>query len=239
MNIGAGLPQASAYTYTWGAVNADINSISQNKQNILVSFPTAGTAIITLNIQLLITGCATTDSFETNVSSSTSPSSGISYSAPTFTCTDNTADSYRWGYDNGVTLDSSIIPGETSQTYNQPTPDFTHGYYWVMTDHGGCLQKEYYIKPPSVQVSYTSVEHLEFLLFPNPADTKVFIEVKGLNTNSDVSMKLYDLLGKEISATVLVNGKGTIDVSGLAQGIYSVVLVRDGMKMGAKTFIKN
>ncbi len=239
MNIGAGFPQPPTYIYTWGAVNADINSISPNKQGVLVSFPAAGTGLVTLTVQLLTTGCAITDSFVTGVGSSESPSSGITYSAPTFTCTDNTADSYQWGYDNGYTLDSSIIPGETSQTYNQPTPDFTHGYYWVMTVHGGCLQKAYYTTPPAVGVSYTSVENLEFILFPNPADSKVYVQVNGLNNSSTVSMKLYDVLGKEISAATLVDGKGSIDVSGFAQGVYSVVLIKDGMKIGAKTFVKS
>ena len=239
MNIGVGLPQPVGFTYTWGAINADINSISQNKQNVLVSFPTAGAAMVTLTSQFQLTGCAISDTFVTNVSSSESSASGISYSAPTFTCTDNSADSYQWGYDNGYTLDSSIIPGETSQTYNQSSPDFTHGYYWVMTLHGDCLQKAYYVTPPSVNVAYTSVEHLEFILFPNPADSKVFIDVKGLNSNSEVRVKLIDMLGKEITGCQLISGKGSIDVSGLAQGVYSVVLVKDGMKLGARTFVKN
>ncbi len=239
MNIGTVLPQPVGFVYTWGAINADINSISPNKQGALVSFPAAGVAMVTLTSQLLLTGCAVSDTFVTSVGSGESSASGITYSASTFTCTDNSADSYQWGYDNGNSLDSSIIPGETSQTYNQPTPDFIHGYYWVMTVHGGCLQKAYYVTPPSVEVAYTSVEHLEFILFPNPADSKVFIEVKGLNNNNQVSVKLFDMLGKEITGCALVSGKGSIDVSGLAQGVYSVVLVKDGMKMGARTFVKN
>ena len=108
-----------------------------------------------------------------------------------------------------------------------------------MTVHGGCLQKAYYTTPPAVGVSYTSVENLEFILFPNPADSKVYVQVNGLNNSSTVSMKLYDVLGKEISAATLVDGKGSIDVSGFAQGVYSVVLIKDGMKIGAKTFVKS
>ena len=239
MNIGAGIPQPVTYIYTWAAFNADINSISANKQNVLVSFPTAGPAVVTLTTQLMITGCSMTDSFVTNVGSAESPTAGITYSAPTFTCTDNTADSYQWGYDNGYTLDSTIIPGETSQTYNQPAPDFTHVFYWVMTNHGGCLQKAYYKTPPAVEVGYTSIENMQFILFPNPANSTVNIKVKGMNNSSEVSVQLYDLLGNEISGSALLDGNGSIDVSGLAQGVYSVVLVKDGMKMGARMFVKN
>ncbi len=239
MNIGAGIPQPVTYVYTWRAYNADINSVSANKQNVLVSFPNAGQAVVTLTTQLMITGCAVTDSFVTNVGSSESPAASITYSAPTFTCTDNTADSYQWGYDNGYTLDSSIIPGETSQTYNQPSPDFSDVFYWVMTNHGGCLQKAYYRTPPSVEVGYTSIENLEFILFPNPANSIVHVRVKGLRNGDDVHVKLFDLLGKEISASALVNGNGDIDVSSLAQGIYSAVLVKNSMRLGARMIVKS
>ena len=239
MNVGAGVPEPPGFQYTWNAFNAQIFAMSGNKQNLLVSFPSAGTATITVTSEFFLSGCVVSDTFIANVGSSVAPSAGVTYSAPEFTCTDGSADSYQWGYDYGLTLDSTLIPGATSQTYNAPSPDFASNFYWVLTTHGGCLQKTYYRTPPSVEVAHTSVANLAFILFPNPADSKVYIQIKGLNNSDEVSVKLYDMLGKDIQGCLLADGKGTIDVSGLASGVYSVIFVKDGMKIGARTFVKN
>ena len=240
MNIGAGIGQPNGFLFTWNAVNAQIYGISPNKQNILVNFPSAGTATISVTSKFLLTGCAITDSFVANIAGSSAPGvAGVTYSAPDFTCTDGSADSYQWGYDNGYTFDSTLIPGATAQTLSLASPDFANNFYWVMTVHGGCIQKSYYRLPPAVGVGHTSIGDLSFTLFPNPADAKVYIEVKGLTRADGLSVKLFDMLGKDMQGCLLVDGKGSIDVSGLAPGVYSVMFIKDGMKIGARTFVKN
>ncbi len=239
MNIGAGVPQTDGFLYTWTATNADIYAIGSNMQNMLVNFTASGTAVIRLTTELVITGCSVTDSFVTNVGSSASPNASVLYTSPDFTCTDGSADSYQWGYDAAGTLDSTLIPGATSQTYTLASPLVSSRFYWVITSHGGCLQKAYYNLPPAESIANAIVGNFEFALFPNPASRKINIEVKGLNSNDEISVKLFDMLGREMQGCPLSAGKGEINVADLAQGVYSVILVKDGMKVGARTFVKN
>jgi hypothetical protein len=48
-----------------------------------------------------------------------------------------------------------------------------------------------------------------------------------------------DMMGKEIEISTLVNGKGSINVSNLASGVYSVMFVNNGVRIASRTFVKN
>lgn len=237
-NFGAGTAPASGVQYMWGEYNADIFATSPDHENALVSFPDSGTAYVTLSATVLSTGCIITDTFVAHLSSSISPEPIVEYYTNELICTDNTADNYQWGYDDAVTLDSTRIQGATFQDYYLPFPDFNNRYYWVMTLHNGCLQKSYY-NSPATGVKTVVVNNMEILLYPNPADSKIFIEVKGENNLDDISVQLYDMLGKNTKGCMLVAGKGSLGVSGLASGVYSVMLIQNGIKLGATTFVKN
>ena len=236
-NFGVGVPPPAGIDYTWNAYNAAIYSQSPDKENSLISFPSEGTAIITLSATVLNTGCIITDSFVVDVTSSVSPKPVVDYYASEFVCTDNTADSYQWGYDDVVTLDSTRIHGETFQDYYISSPDFTTRNYWVMTLHNGCLQKSYY-NTPIAGVKHVAANNPEILLYPNPADSKIYIDVKGINNSNDISVQVYDMLGKNIRSGSFFAGKGSVNISDMAPGVYSVMLVQNGGKIGSATFVK-
>jgi hypothetical protein len=235
-NFGAANGQPSGVTYTWTAINATVDAMSPNRQNALISFPEPGLAIVKLTTNVLASGCVMTDSFRATISETVAGDPEVKYYNSTLICTDNTADSYQWGYDDVTTLDSTAFVGENHQDFYLPAPDFTHRAYWVMSSHGGCLQKSYYNAPLSAGPAVVNTADIR--LFPNPADSRINIEVTGSNKLSDVNVKIFDMLGKTVYDGTLVNGKGSVNVADLSAGVYNVLILQDGNKLGAKNFVK-
>ena len=54
-----------------------------------------------------------------------------------------------------------------------------------------------------------------------------------------VELKMIDIYGKDIQAGKLVNGKGSMQISELPSGLYSVLIFNNGVKIGSKVFVKN
>lgn len=235
-NFGAALPPTTGVVYTWGAVNAEIYAQSANRQNILVNFPTAGVAYVTLTTSVASTGCFIQDTFKAVIGADSAFTPTVQYYAGELICTDNTASSYQWGYDDVTTLDSTRIFGATQQSYYQPSLD-VNKRYWVIAGKKGCFQKVYYEVPTNVGGAQAGI--IDVRLFPNPADSRINIEVKGLTANDNITIKLIDMLGREVETGALVNGKGSIDVSKMASGVYSVMFFNNDVKLTAKTFVKN
>ncbi len=238
LNFGAASAPDTGMSYTWTAENAEVYATSSpDKQRALVNFINPGTATVRLTTQIVSTGCFVVDSFVATVNASDTVMPEISYYGDELVCSDNTLSSYQWGYDEEGTLDSVLLPGEIMQSLYLPVPDFTGRKYWVMVERGGCYHKVYYNAPANV--GPVSIRTLGMVLFPNPANSTVNIEVKGITGGEQMSVRLIDMMGKELQNVELANGKGSINVSNLASGVYSVMLLNDGVKVASRTFVKN
>jgi len=236
-NFGAEQAPPAGLNYAWSATNANVYATSPDRQNAVVNFDTVGTAIVRLTTQITATGCFVTDSFVVTVNSTPAYTPEVKYFAEELICTDNTSTSYQWGYDDAVTLDSNIIPGAIQQSYYLPDPKFTTRNYWVIAGRDGCFQKVYYNKPTGVDP--VAVGTVDVKLFPNPATATLNIEVRGITSSDVVSVKLVDMLGREIETSLLRNGKGNLNVSELSAGVYTVMFINNGMKVASRTFVKN
>ncbi len=236
-NFGADTTEPAGAHYIWSAANAIVYAVSQNRQYCLINFNSAGTNMVTLATEALATDCSSYDTLVFNIGPGESPNPVVVYYAPEFVCKDNTAGSYQWGYDDAVTLDSTLLPGMVNQNYYNQNPDFLKKYYWVMTYHNGCLQKSYYNAPTGI--AGVSDNNMEILLFPNPAGQEINMEVKGMNRPDNIDATLYDILGKERKTTVIENGAGSFGLSGLPPGVYMIMLSRNGERLGSRVFVKN
>ncbi len=236
-NFGAEQSPAAGLSYAWSATNADIYATSPDRKNAIVNFTAIGTAVVRITTQITNTGCFVTDSFVVTVNSTPAYTPEVKYFGNELICTDNTSATYQWGYDAAVTLDSNIIAGAIQQSYYLPTPDFNGKRYWVISQRDGCFQKVYYNTPTGVEP--VTVGMIDVRLFPNPANSLLNIEVRGITGNDELVIKLVDMLGKEIETAKLVNGKGNLDVTNLSSGVYSVMFINNGMKVASKTFVKN
>jgi len=239
-NFGAMLPAPAGIVYNWSVTPGDsVVAVGAFGQYAIISFNSPGHAVVTLSAEIVNSGCVIADSFVTTIGSSVSSDPGVQYYLNEFACTDNTQDSYQWGYDDIITLDSTMLIGEINQTYYNPHPDTLSKNYWVITTKNGCSQKSYYTFSATTGVANVNANATEVLLFPNPADSKVNIVVKGLNGAGTTEVKLLDMFGKEIKTTDLVNGRGAFDVSELPAAVYSVLIFDNNTKIGSKIFVKN
>lgn len=237
MNFGADSPEPKGGRYVWSAENAIVYAVAKNKQNCLISFPGVGVSTIRLSSQTQFSDCMSEEKLTFNISSEVSSYPEVIYYAPEFVCKDHTVDSFRWGYDDVVTLDSTLIPGAVNQNYYEPSPDFTYKNYWVLTYHQGCMQKSYYNMP--TLVNSAGADGVDIKLYPNPADATVNIMVSGINRSDIIGYRLVDILGKERATGDLVDGKGSIRLSGTVPGVYMVLFTRNGVSIGTKVFVKN
>lgn len=85
----------------------------------------------------------------------------------------------------------------------------------------------------STTLSVNDEQTHEFSLYPNPAQTTLF--VKPLVPGKMVDLYIYDLNGKIKQISF---GKNDISVLGLTNGVY-VLQVRDGEKISSYKFVKN
>jgi len=237
-NFGTVAPQAAGTVYSWSTVNAAIYAISPDHQYCLVNFNEAGTSWVILSVGSPGTGCFESDSMVFHVSTLQSPAPVVVYYAPELICHDNTAESYQWGYDDAATLDSTVIPNAVNENYYLANPDFLNKYYWVITNHGGCLQKSYYNAPEQVG-SATLVGQAKFTVYPNPATDAVNIEVPGNGNSDNTDVRIDNMLGEHVLKGQFIGKKGTLSLADLPSGTYLLFLINNGEQTGATTIIKN
>lgn len=73
-------------------------------------------------------------------------------------------------------------------------------------------------------------------IFPNPATDNITIKYVG--EKKRLRAKVYNCIGQLVISTEIQN-EGNINVSGLSEGIYSIIVYNDNLKVGNKKFIKS
>lgn len=127
-------------------------------------------------------------------------------------------------FDGHNNSDTAFVPGGGIPPLNAP------GYYKIAG---------YYIDDVSVTLDTTTgvneIEQTTFEVYPNPAKEKITIETADHRPQTIV--KLFDITGREVLITSLTASRTTIDVSGFAGGIYTAVLLEDGVAVGRRKII--
>jgi len=235
-NFGASIAPPSGTTYSWTVVNAVISATGSDGQFILVNFPNAGNASVILSYSQAGTQCAVSSVSNVTVGAGPSPSGYVLYNNAQFVYTDNTVDSYQWGYDNTSTLDSTIIAGATFQSYVNATPDYADNYYWVLTTKDGCMQKTYFNAPTAI--TNISSGNAGLKLYPNPTTNTLNIDLVNIQ-GSAATIAVTDMMGQTVIKQSVTTSSANIDVTNLPAGCYIVNCTQNGMKLGAERFIKN
>ncbi len=235
-NFGAAtLPPANTL-YNWTAVGATVWAQGAGHQYALVSFPTTGTAVVTLTASIAGSACASRSTVTVTVGSGIAQVPEVSYFNSHFVCTPSNEDSYQWGYDDANTLDSTILIGEINQDYLNTSPDFYNKDYWVMTTLGDCLQKTYYHTPTAIQ--NVNREVVSISVYPNPANTIVNVAISA-TSQSNIQVEVSNIMGQKVDAIWATDNKATIDVAALPTGTYLIVCYRNGIKIATSRFVKN
>jgi hypothetical protein len=235
-NFGAaGLPPAGQ-NYHWTAQNATVWATGAHGQYALVNFNTPGTATVTLVSNLSAFTCVTNNTYTVNVGTGVSDAPQVVYFTGQLICLQTDEDSYQWGYDDGITLDSTLLVGENNPNYFVTDPNVTGRYYWVITKRGDCMQKSYYRVPTGI--TNINSEVAEMKVYPNPTSEMVNVEIN-TTQEGNYEVRVLNLLGQNLEVAPMANHKASINVARLASGIYLVDCYRNGVKVATQRFIKN
>ena len=123
---------------------------------------------------------------------------------------------------------NSTLQHQYSFTDNSPVRG-TNYYRLRQVDNNG-----YFVDSKTVTVSFNGT--LLFTLYPNPAASVVHVN---LSSSSPATIVMYDMNGKAIAQKEVSSGVSsqTIDVSKLAAGTYTIVLLQDKRQQSLK-FVK-
>ena len=134
------------------------------------------------------------------------------------------------------TLDSSLLDRETNQNYTNANPDFTHKYYFVITQRAGCEQKSYFIVPTGVKDVTASMGDMK--LYPNPSNAFVNVEISN-TSGGKYKIDVVNMVGQKVLSEDMSGQKATFDVANLTSGVYFVNCYRNGVKFATAKFVKN
>lgn len=83
-----------------------------------------------------------------------------------------------------------------------------------------------------ITVSEKQVNHVRLIVYPNPANEIIKINV---NNGQNINYEIYNLLGE-----LVLKGSGeTINTETLPKGIFTLCAEVDGKKIGFEKFVKN
>lgn len=236
-NFGTSSVPPAGQVYHWTAVNATVWATGAGGQYCLVNFNNPGSAVITLKSNVAGISCITNSSYSATVGATgaVSDKPQVVYFDGQLICLQSDEDSYQWGFDDDVTLDSTILAGEINPNYFITALDM-HRLYWVITMRGDCMQKSYYNAPTgitNVNADQTSVK-----VYPNPANDYINVEIS-TTVVGNYEVEVLNILGQKLNKTPVTDHKAMIDVKGLPAGYYLVDCYRNGVKIAAQRFIKN
>ncbi len=78
----------------------------------------------------------------------------------------------------------------------------------------------------------------QFTLYPNPAQSMIYVSSPDASTGSHGSLTLYDLRGQIVLTKQIVNETTGIDISGLKPGVY-FVRISDNRMTRVLKFVKD
>ena len=219
-------------------MNGDVFAMGKNHQYALVKFPKAGSASVTFTYTIGRTNCVVSKTIPVTVGAASGAfsASTIIYADGQLQYLDNTVSTYQWGYDNYATLDSTLLPGATFQTYLLNNPDFNHNYFWVIVTKNGCSKKIYYNAP--LAVTNANTDHINMHVFPNPGSNIVHIELDTPQAFGGM-VTLTDMTGRVVSSQPASGTNIEFNVTNLPSGCYLITCIREGMQFATTRFIKN
>ncbi len=234
-NFGAYEPPATTWNYVWSATNAEIFAEGNGHQYSLVNFNHDGFAQIFLESYRIGYNCPGRDTFSVMVGDVDNLNLSVIYNSGVFLATGDMA-SYQWGYDDANTLDSSIIAGETTQTYLNASPDFTRRHYWVITTKEWCAQKTYFNAPLGItNVNDAVASGLQ--VFPNPNEGTFKIQTEG-SIGEDARIVVTDLAGAVVfESTAKVGASMEVQLN-QPDGVYMISMVTQTGRVTTKVVLQ-
>ena len=220
-NFGTSSVPDTTVTFDWTAQGATVWAQGAGHQYSLISFPSAGTATVYLATSNVGYSCRSLDSFVVFVDNNLNETVSVNYFDGVFIAQPGMS-TYQWGYDDAVTLDSTILTGEVNSTYINAVPDFVGKYYWVVTEHLFCKQKTYYTVPTGIaNANGNGIKQVS--ISPNPTDGKCAVSIIS-DFNETGTITVSNMVGSTVlQLPCSTNSKNSIFLDQPA-GIYFVTV---------------
>lgn len=74
-------------------------------------------------------------------------------------------------------------------------------------------------------------------IYPNPAESKIFVQIEGNTQSNKGELNILNILGKVVDTKYIMDSNNTIDISSLNKGVY-IIQVRIGEVITTKKIIK-
>ena len=238
-NFGVSALPPTGINYAWSSGNAEVWATGSTDQYCLVNFDqNPGLAWVYVSASYAGYTCTSRDSFAVVVTGAVSDHPEVWYFNEDFSCTPSDESSYQWGYDDALTLDSTLLAGETNQSYHNPAPDWANKFYWVITTRHGCFQKTYYTTPTGIK-NITEGGVREMNMYPNPNNGAFTVNVASDFTEQGILMVTNMVGEKVMEVPCSTNRKVEMHLDQPA-GIYFVtVQTAHGKISGKVTIIGN
>lgn len=148
----------------------------------------------------------------------------VAFATETYTYTETAGSSYEWIITGGV-----ISSGQGSATIEVVWSAAGSGSLSVQeTDADGCVGEVVELDIVILPTDIEEIEAYEIEIYPNPASDAFTLEVDAALLNS--TYRLHDVTGKLVDEGRVSSLNTQVDVSGLADGQYSLVVVgKDGV----------
>jgi hypothetical protein len=137
-----------------------------------------------------------------------------------------------WSDDRGATWNDAVLPTTKNLFVGARTIRFLDDTLYAGTSHG--LYRSVLSTPSSVNEGQRGLSGCEVTIFPNPASntTTVSIVCPSSAQPSDASLhthvRMFSSLGAVVWEGALSDGNGTVPLSGIPQGLYSIVVEYNG-----------
>lgn len=110
---------------------------------------------------------------------------------------------------------------------------YAHGWGWTIDN----LQIQQPVSAPATVLSPGNVQ-----VYPNPVSDVLHVSIQSKTNFSDVTLEIYTLFGQKVRSEIFNTHLGeineTIDVGGLADGLYLLSVSENGHRLYSKKIIK-
>lgn len=86
--------------------------------------------------------------------------------------------------------------------------------------------------------TFDPVDPIDFAISPNPANGFIHIAISPADLVKADVCEVIDLFGRRLLSAAMLTSEQEIDISGLTPGMYTVVLLKHGVAVGAKKFAR-
>ncbi|MCF8296440.1 MAG: T9SS type A sorting domain-containing protein [Saprospiraceae bacterium] len=86
-------------------------------------------------------------------------------------------------------------------------------------------------------INELGISNQELIIYPNPANTRLNIELENFNSNEKLEILIFNSLGKLVKTKVIKASQKSLDVSDLPQGLYIIAIKSENEIIAMDRFV--